>query len=129
MAFKKEAQQVLRFAIALFIVGVLCYAAFPQKAPDTPVRIMMKNLGGKVLFDHKTHVSVDDGYGLDCSDCHHNILDDGSDPGSCEDCHEVGGDYPPGRSEAFHLQCDGCHLDYDIGPEEPDERCVMCHAG
>jgi len=128
MAFKKDAQVALRVAIVLLIVGVLCYAAFPQKVPDEPVRIMMTNLGGNVLFDHKIHASADTGYGLACGDCHHNILDDDSDPESCENCHEKDSDSLPNRSEAFHLQCDGCHLDYNIGPEESDKRCRMCHA-
>jgi len=129
MAFKKDAQLILRYAIVLLLVGILCYAAFPQKTPDEPVRIVMKNLGGKVIFNHKIHASADVGYGLDCTDCHHNILDDGGDPESCEDCHEKDSDSIPNRTEAFHQQCDGCHLDFDIGPEEPDQRCAMCHAG
>jgi hypothetical protein len=128
MAFKKDAQLIFRYTIVLLIVGVLCYAAFPQKVPDEPVRIVMNNLGGKVLFDHKTHASPGTGYGLECSDCHHNILDDGGEPEACEDCHEKNSESIPNRTDAFHQQCDGCHLDFDIGPEESNKRCAMCHA-
>ena len=115
MAFKKDAQLIFRYIIVLLLVGVLCYAAFPQKTPDEPVRIVMRNLGGKVIFDHKTHASAEGGYGLECSDCHHNILDDGGDPESCEDCHEKDSDstnthhctlvFTIVRTAVFQLDC------------------------
>ena len=51
----------------LLVVGVICYAAFAKKAPEQPLRIMFKNTGGNVLFDHKEHMS-ESGYGIECTD-------------------------------------------------------------
>jgi len=53
----------------LFIVGIICYAAFPVPEPEEPVRILLKSTAGNVLFDHKEHAS-EDGYGYECIDCH-----------------------------------------------------------
>jgi len=114
-------EQVLAYALAaiLLVVGVVCYAAFPAKAPEEPVRLMFKTTAGKVLFDHKTH-SADAGYGVACDDCHHEEQE-GSKSCSGEDCH--GPDSEPKRSEALHTNCKGCHEESGAGPLE----CSECH--
>jgi len=60
--------------VALFVVGVVCYAAFPDKAPEKPVRAMLNadvnSMGGRVLFTHTNH-SEREKFGLECIDCHH----------------------------------------------------------
>ena len=100
----------------LFLVGVICYAAFPVVEPDEPIRIMFKSSAGGVLFDHMGHLSESD-IGLDCGSCHH---DDEDDPVSCGECHNEDGDLS--RVDAFHGQCKGCHEE-DAGPVE----CSGCH--
>jgi len=116
-----KGEQSLAFALAaiLLVVGVVCYAAFPQEAPEEPVRLMFKTTAGKILFDHQTHTG-DDGYGLACDDCHHEEQDESM---SCsgEDCH--GPDSDPKRGDAFHMNCKGCHEDSGAGPVE----CANCH--
>ncbi len=111
-------EQVLAYALAaiLLVVGVVCYAAFPAKTPEEPVRLMFKTTAGKVLFDHKTH-SADAGYGVACDDCHH----EGDEPVACSECHEP--DSEVKRSDAFHSQCKGCHEESGAGPLE----CSECH--
>jgi len=111
-------EQVLAFVLAgvLFLVGVICYAAFPQEAPDEPVRLMFKTTAGKVLFDHKTH-TVDAGYDIPCDDCHH----DGDEPIACGECHEADSDLK--RADAIHEQCKGCHEESGAGPV----ACSACH--
>jgi len=131
MASVKEQQLAYRVAVILLVVGVLCYAAFPAKAPEPPARVMLKNMAGKVLFDHKSHTS-DQGYGLACIDCHHTSEPDDPSPEACRECHKSENEEKDGtlvikKQEAFHQQCETCHRDYDTGPEKEDERCNWCH--
>jgi hypothetical protein len=116
-----KGEQGLAFALAavLLVVGVVCYAAFPQKTPEEPVRIMFKSTAGKILFDHKTH-AVEEGYGVACDDCHHEEQE-GSSSCSGEDCH--GPDSDPKRGDALHTNCRGCHEESGAGPTE----CAACH--
>jgi hypothetical protein len=125
MASKKELQLAYILAISLFIIGVLCYAAFPAKTPDRPLRILFKSVGGNVLFDHKTH-AAETGYAISCGDCHHTLAEDEYEyAGSCMECHELESDDEdvPKRSDAFHMQCIGCHEDFGAGARE----CAECH--
>ena len=124
MEQKKEKLVAYCLAIILFAVGVACYAAFPQKAPEDPVRIMLKATAGQVLFNHKGHVS-EDGYGIDCVDCHHEYdEDEGEKPVACGECHDpVDEEDSPKRSDAFHDQCIGCHEDDGTAPVD----CSACH--
>lgn len=114
-------EQMLAFVLAavLLIIGVVCYAAFPVKTPEEPVRLMFKSTAGSILFDHKTHTS-DAGYGIACDDCHHEEQDESMACGG-EDCH--GPDSDPKRGDAFHTNCKGCHEDSGAGPVE----CAACH--
>ena len=110
-------------AIILFLLGVVCYAAFGQKTPEDPIRIYFQSSAGNVLFDHKEHTSKD-GYGLDCTDCHHEYdEDEGTKPEGCGQCHGEDEDILK-KSEAFHENCIVCHEDSDGGPKE----CSECHA-
>jgi len=124
MELKTEKTVVYGLAVILLVVGVVCYAAFPQKAPEDPIRIMLKSAGGTVLFDHKKHVS-EDGYGFECTECHHMWENDGAKPEACGECHEVDGEDPVKRSDAFHMQCIACHEDNGMAPAE---NCQGCHA-
>lgn len=122
MGTKKE--QIVAYWITgiLFLIGVVCYAAFPDQAPEQPVRIMFKSTGGKVLFDHKFHFS-EDGYGIECTDCHHDIEDPKTRPSSCSECHEPDAEDGVKRSDALHTQCIGCHEDSGGGAL----KCAECH--
>ena len=122
MEVKTERLIAYCIAIVLFVVGVVCYAAFPVKAPEEPIRIMLKSTTGNVLFDHKEHAS-EDGYGIECTDCHHDYEGDGSKPEACGECHEPDGEDPMKKSEAFHTLCQGCHEEEGSGPT----RCSECH--
>ncbi|SLM27526.1 Cytochrome c, class III family protein [Desulfamplus magnetovallimortis] len=120
MTSKKDLQIASLLAVVLFITGLTCYAAFPPPAPNEPVRLMFHNAAGKVLFTHGVHNTE---YDVSCLDCHHNIEDD--EIYNCSECHEATGDESmPGRTDAFHAQCTGCHQDMGAGPVE----CNSCHA-
>ena len=142
MTSNKKLKIVYGIIIYLMLVGVLCYAAFPVKAPEEPIRLMYKVTAGKVLFDHQAHTS-DTGYGLSCFDCHHHPADDDAalvacgechystegaalPPEKCSDCHEVEEIKDAEilkRSDAFHKGCIMCHQDIEAGPVE----CSSCH--
>ncbi len=122
---KQRTEKSLAYCIAaiLFVVGIVSYAAFPERKPEEPIRIMLQSTAGKVLFSHKGHTS-EDGYGLDCTDCHHAWEEDsGEKPLSCTECHEIDSEDPIKRSEALHQQCIGCHEDDGTAPVE----CSQCH--
>ena len=122
---KRQTEKVLAYVIAavLFAIGVVCYAAFPEKKPEEPIRIMFKSTAGKVLFDHKQH-TWEDGYGIDCLDCHHAWEEDsGEKPLSCTECHPVDSEDEIKRSDALHQQCIGCHEDDGTAPTD----CTQCH--
>ena len=121
MEIKTERMIAYCLGILLFLVGVVCYAAFPQDQPETPIRIMFKSTGGNVLFDHKAHTS-EDGYGFECIDCHH-AMDEGEKPVSCGECHVADDEDVLKRSDALHTQCKDCHAEDGSGPGD----CFECH--
>ncbi len=125
MEVKKERIIAYGIGIILFVVGVVCYAAFPLKTPEQPIRVMLKANGGNVLFDHYRH-SSEDGYSIECSDCHHDLEDGAESPSSCGECHkkESTEDNSVKISDAFHNVCVGCHKDNGSGPT----KCSECHA-
>jgi len=104
--------------IILLLLGIVGYAAFPEKGPDVPNRILFPCMAGKVQFNHQGHA---DGYGLGCMECHHNLSEGETNPESCGTCHEPESEDPIKRSDAFHKQCIGCHE--GGGPTE----CKGCH--
>ena len=127
MFSKNELMLAYGVAVCLLVIGAISYAAFPLKAPQEPLRLMFEVAAGKVLFDHKTHTS-ELGYGLSCEDCHHELLDDESDEAqACGECHdpEEGDEDMPKRADAFHMQCTGCHQEFEAGPTETE--CALCH--
>ncbi len=121
---KREKNVAYWMAGILFLVGFVCYAAFPDRMPDEPVRIMLVNTAGSVLFDHKEH-TTEDGYGFACVDCHHMLEEPDERPSACGECHEKESEEEdmPKRSDAFHQQCLGCHQEDGVAPVE----CSACH--
>ena len=124
MAFKREQRFAYILAAVLLVVGVVCFAAFPEKTPDRPIRIMFQSIAGKVLFDHQTHTTAS-GYALSCADCHHTLEAGETEAQACLECHERQSEDPdvPKRSDAFHRQCVNCHQEIEAGPKE----CNSCH--
>jgi hypothetical protein len=135
MTSKKHRKIMLGVAIHLFVIAVVCYAAFPVKSPEEPIRLMYQTKVGNVLFNHQLHAS-ETGFGLDCFDCHHHPYDDemalvacgqchlsapeeGVVPEYCLECHdaeEVEESEHGKRSEAIHDQCTQCHYEFGKGP-------------
>lgn len=146
MTSNKHRLTVYGAAILLFLVAVVCYAAFPVPEPEEPIRLMYQTIAGKVLFDHQTHVS-EFGFGISCFDCHHHPPEDdlakvacsechlsapeeGVFPESCLECHdedEIEDSEFPKHADAIHLQCWTCHDQYGAGPGEGSDNCSKCH--
>ncbi|MDQ1331746.1 MAG: hypothetical protein QG578_2014, partial [Thermodesulfobacteriota bacterium] len=108
MSSKKELKIAYSLAAILLVVGIISFSAFPAGTPGAPVRIMFKSLAGKVLFDHKTHVS-EKGYALSCGDCHHHPEGDESSVRACGDCHVSSEDDAPAPKT-----CLDCHESEDF---------------
>jgi hypothetical protein len=126
MFSKQELKWVTVMAVALLVVGLAGYAAFPARPPKKPVRIVFQSVAGKALFDHARHADPAGGYGLDCGECHHTLApEEYEEATSCSECHDPAKGDPkmPKRSDALHAQCIGCHQDYGAGPVE----CTQCH--
>jgi hypothetical protein len=146
MTSKKHRLIAYAVAIQLLLIAIVCYAAFPVKAPEQPLRIEYHTNAGRVLFDHQAHASAS-GIALDCYDCHHHPPGDEEAlvsckkchlaeikkdevPDSCLECHDAGdveGTEIPKESDAFHHQCIQCHVQFGAGPGEGPENCSKCH--
>lgn len=129
MFSKNELKVAYGLIIYFLFVGVLCYAAFPQKSPHEPIRIKYEVTAGNVIFEHKKHYDVT-GYGLSCGDCHHTLAEDEYDDAqSCIECHDPneGDEEVPKLSDAIHKQCAGCHEAFDKGPLYVEADCNTCH--
>ncbi len=136
MNSKKELKLAYGLLAACLFVGVLGYAVFPAKAPELPVRMMLKATGDDVLFAHQTH---SDAYGLNCRDCHHTWQEaDKKMPEACGECHTPGGKQKPAlgkdgtfnhdaHSREYGLYCSDCHHNYQQGQEQPPQHCTACH--
>lgn len=131
------------------IVAVLAAAAvtgflMPAPAPETPVRVIMDNTGGRVLFTHQAHA---DEYGFDCTDCHHDDTDEDTFL-ACGTCHPRAFDetFRKEHQKAFESKdsCLRCHYDIPEGQTLPEEdrpytediplrldafhgQCMTCH--
>ena len=134
MDIKKEKYIAYGVVVALFVVGVVCYA-LPGNKPEKPVRAMMDTALNatqkKVLFFHKEH-SERENYGLECIECHHKWVEAESEkPTACNECHKTEkaeGDDPkqPILKDALHTRCGGCHDNAGHGPGTQD--CAGCHS-
>jgi len=125
MEIKTERMVAYGLGIILLVVGIVCYAAFPNRPPENPIRIMFKGAAGEVLFDMQEHSSEND-YGIACVDCHHDIADASERPQACLECHLADKEESEGELDtenAFHRQCVECHKEDGMAPVD----CDKCH--
>lgn len=143
------------FPIAI-LTGILLIAALagyliPARSEGPPVRILLENKGGKVIFGHKTHIAIQN---KECASCHHTSVNDETPP-SCSSCHvkkfddafiashqnSIDPEYCVSChhqqasidkfSHDIHAQdyaaddCQACHHDESIEPEP--QACSNCH--
>lgn len=125
MEIKKERMVAYGLGIILLVVGIVCYAAFPNRTPENPVRIFYTSAAGNVLFDMKEHTD-ENGFGIACVDCHHDIESASETPDPCQDCHLANKEDSEGElntQDAFHKTCIDCHELDGLAPVE----CDQCH--
>lgn len=75
--------------LKLTILGILAVVSIgiylvPEKKEEVPTRVLLENLGGKVIFSHKMHA---ENYGFDCADCHHESSNPAESVLACGVCH------------------------------------------
>lgn len=151
---------VTLLTVILAVLGVIAFFV-PLKTTDTlgdeeiPVKILMKNKGGSVVFNHYAHAEYKD---VRCDDCHHTGSGPGGEYQSCGACHKAEDDaeffarsWPegfyrthmgeiawkrsmPGDGDLHEMHqdedeigedCQACHHDEDI--EEEPGQCSACH--
>ncbi len=146
-------KRYLPIAIAtgiLFVMALIGYLV-PAQSDGPPIRILLENKGGKVLFGHQEHVDIED---KNCVTCHHTSGNDQS-PATCGSCHARKFDktfiashqndmdekncaschHNPATTDKFshalHAEdytdqdCQACHHDASIEPEP--QSCSDCH--
>ena len=121
------------------VLGLASLAGYltPRDIPSAPVRIMLANPGGAVVFTHKVHATR---YGDPCSACHHADPGDFKTPMPCVSCHppSFGDDFRETHADAFDSDtaCVTCHhtelnrvnFAHRIHAEEyAAEDCTACH--
>lgn len=140
------------FCCLMAVVAVVGYTH--DTVGKTPVRLLLENAGGRVVFDHRRHA---EDYKVACEACHHESAEarenvqpcgachgvdfDGSfredhvaafadDETTCATCHHMGS--APAKwdhaahAEEYGLSCTDCHhANADIEPEPA--RCTACH--
>lgn len=116
---------------AIAITGYL----IPQPSNALPVRLLLVNKGGNVIFTHEEH---NKNYQLPCEQCHHYTASDKTNPPQCASCHPPMFDkqYRATHKEHFtdEAYCKACHhnsntsaFDHDSHLEYADEDCQACH--
>ncbi|MEF2232267.1 MAG: cytochrome c3 family protein [Pseudodesulfovibrio sp.] len=103
-------RRLLPIAVATGILFVVALAGYliPAPAAKPPVRILLENKGGPVIFSHKAHMETQGGQ---CGVCHHTSGEDQSPP-ACTSCHK--GQYDEAfirdhRTAMDKKQCAACH--------------------
>lgn len=146
-------RRLLPIAILTGILLLTAAAGYliPADSSGPPVRILIKNKGGKVIFTHKEHIAIE---GDNCSSCHH-TTDNETIPPACSKCHVKSFDetfrathqkalsedqcstchHPKASIGNFshdaHTEdyapgyCQACHHDESIEPEP--QACSDCH--
>ncbi len=114
---KKRTTQTLVIGISLLVIG-LVIGGFFSSSGDIPERVYYENAGGAVLFPHDTHA---DG-GMDCADCHHELISPEEIVTSCIECHHEGSfDTVEWEDE------DNAEVHDDLVDEEDVDSCLDCH--
>lgn len=111
---KKKRYTPLFYALGLALACVIVGALATPPIPAQPVKILMPNAGGRVIFNHRQHA---EDYGVSCSTCHHLEISGSSWD---RDMHEL-------HAENFAEDCQTCHHTADIEPEPMSCYTAGCH--
>ncbi len=143
---QKRYVPVMFILLIALVVGAVGYLMPKEEVSEVPIRVLLENTGGAVVFDHAVHA---DYYGMPCESCHHEI-EFATDPAAaeadilaCGSCH--GADFKSEDYASMHmaefstdLQCVTCHH-YQFEDSDPDtnfhhekltrnmDNCLACH--
>ncbi|WP_419787177.1 cytochrome c3 family protein [Pseudodesulfovibrio sp.] len=129
--------------VVVLLTSALVLLFWPKEKPAAPVRVIMDNAGGRVIFAHQTHV---EDYGYACADCHHDNIGQAS-PIACGNCHpvEFGDTFRKEHQKRFANDeaCLRCHDEKPTFPLKEEDRpmveniplradafhqlCIHCH--
>lgn len=142
---------VLGTALIFIVFGLVK----SSPAPATPVKTVLANQAGRVVFNHRMHA---EDYGVQCEQCHHENAAARPDPKPCASCHgqdidetfvkthqnSFAGDpqacltchhreltpkwdkeMHERHAEMYTDSCQSCHHDSSIEPEPTS--CSSCH--
>lgn len=104
---KSRYAPILVVCVCLALLG-LTGQFLPESTAKEPVRLLLDNKGGNVVFTHLQHVEI----GYECNECHHESEDPGPNPIACGACH------PPEFDAAFAATHQTAL---------PQETCTRCH--
>ncbi len=138
---KKRYVPIVSLLACTFFVATVGYL-IPTEEEKVPVRVLLDNVAGKVVFDHSIH----EDYGFSCVDCHHDMSTSASNEEiaqnavACRSCH--GADIESQKFIENHvdkfkdpMQCVTCHhMQYDNTNWGHDMHiadlgldCLTCH--
>ncbi len=116
---KRYISILITSAVAI-LLAILGFFTPSPEVEKVPVRVLLENTGGAVVFDHKTHVEK---YDVSCVECHHELSPTKSSNTAdlkvldCGSCHGVTFD------EKFVTE----HQDMMKGPFTEKMQCATCH--
>ncbi len=134
-----------RYAPLFIVLGLAALAVVAGvilKAPEplSPIKILMPNAGGRVVFNHRQHA---EDYGFDCTICHHERELSSYEPQPCGSCHGVTFDqkFVADHQKTFGSDYEACltchHTEitetawnrdmHDLHAESIAESCQTCH--
>lgn len=116
----------LTILIVLVVVSVGIYL-IPEKKEEVPTRVLLENIGGKVIFSHKMHA---ENYGFDCAVCHHESSNPAESVLACGVCHGT----IPTNAELAEIAKDGDGKTplgdmpyHDTNLVKDKNACLTCH--
>lgn len=134
---KKKVTPVGWAAAVLLALGVAGYLV-PEEPQKVPVRIVMENPGGKVIFTHAAHHRE---YGASCESCHHEGGNLERKAVPCGSCHPAAFDraYVMSHVDAFpdksacvtchHLEFEKYQFNHGEHAQFAGDDCQACHHG
>ena len=131
---RKRFLPITVLTVVLAAVAVGGYL-MPRPSQALPVRLLLANKGGNVIFTHQKH---SENYQLNCEQCHHYSAPGKMDPPQCGSCHPTifDKDYVAIHRDNFDNEayCNACHhnskaehFDHDAHQDYASEDCQACH--
>lgn len=111
---RKQRYNALFLVLGLAAVCVVIGVVATPPTPTQPIKLLMPNAGGRVIFNHRQHA---EDYGVNCSSCHHTEI---ASTAWDRDMHDL-------HAEEFAEDCQSCHHDSSIEPEPMSCYSPGCH--